>query len=223
VSDPRLDEAYVHCDALAREQDRDRWIATLFAPQPLRRHLHALIAFACEIQRIRRAVKDPLAGEMRLVWWLEAIDGERAAEAQANPVAAAMLATIAERDLRKDRFEAWLLAWRDDLYEKLNDDEARGRALLAPLYAFSARALGGEAELAAVAAGEAEALLAAGRYGDALARMVEAERVLGEAVGEFAPAFGVLGAQHLDARRGSRGPAPAWRRQVAIWWWGRGR
>lgn len=225
MTDERLNEAYAYCDSLARELDRDRWIAALFAPVSLRRHLHALIAFAGEIRRIRIVAKDPLAGEMRLVWWLEAIDGERAEEAQANPVAAALLATIVERNLRKDRFEAWLLAGRDDLYEKLSDDEARGRALLAPLYDLSARALGGEAELAAIAAGEAEALAAGNNPEAALARIASAEARLSQAEGDVAPAFATLGAMGLDARRAMRGKASAaaWRRQIAIWLWGRRR
>ncbi len=59
----------------------------------MRPHLHALIAFELEMAHLREAVRDPRAGEIRLVWWREALTGARD-EAQGNPVAAAMLDTL---------------------------------------------------------------------------------------------------------------------------------
>ena len=89
-----LDQAYAHCEAEARAGARDRWLGSLFAPPQRRRHLHALIAFELEMSRLRPSVRDPRAGEIRLVWWREALTGERASEAQGNPVTAAMLDTL---------------------------------------------------------------------------------------------------------------------------------
>ncbi len=213
--------AFEHASALARAADRDRWIAALFAPAPDRKHLHTLTAFAHEIARVRHAAREPLAGEMRLMWWLEAILGQRD-EAQANPLAAALLATIAERALPKPRFEAWLIAWRDDLYRPILDPAARGRELWGPLFALSARALGGEADAAALEAGAAETLIYQRQYAQALAEIAAAEASLTRAAGPIGPAFATLGAMKLDARRGSSGKPPAapWRRQIAIWQWG---
>jgi phytoene synthase len=91
-----LDQAYAHCEAEARAGARDRWLGALFAPTPQRRHLHALIAFELEMARLRRNVRDPRAGEIRLVWWREALTGERREEARGHPVAAAMLDTLAQ-------------------------------------------------------------------------------------------------------------------------------
>ena len=67
-----LAEAYVHCGRIARENERDLWLAALFAPERLRPHLHALAAFAHEIGGVAARVREPLAGEMRLAWWREA-------------------------------------------------------------------------------------------------------------------------------------------------------
>jgi phytoene synthase len=89
-----LDAAYAHCEEQARSVSRDRWLGSLFAPLASRRHLHALIAFEAEMGRLRLAVREPRAGEIRLVWWREVFSGERAGEAQANPVAAAVLDTL---------------------------------------------------------------------------------------------------------------------------------
>jgi phytoene synthase len=91
-----LDQAYAHCEAAARAGARDRWLAALYAPPPRRRALHALIAFELEMSRLRASVRDPRAGEIRLVWWREALTGERPGEAQGNPVAAALLDTLAQ-------------------------------------------------------------------------------------------------------------------------------
>jgi phytoene synthase len=88
-----VNDAYAHCEAQARAGARDRWLGSLFAPAPLRPHLHALIAFELEMSHLREAVRDPRAGEIRLVWWREALTGQRH-EALGNPVAAAMLDTL---------------------------------------------------------------------------------------------------------------------------------
>ena len=54
--------------ALVREHDRDRYFATLFAPESARADLFALYAFNLELARVRDLVSDPLPGEVRLQW-----------------------------------------------------------------------------------------------------------------------------------------------------------
>ena len=76
---------------LVREADRDRFIATLFAPAEQRDALFALYAFNVEIARVRELAREPMPGEIRLQWWREVIAGLRSGEAAANPVAAALL------------------------------------------------------------------------------------------------------------------------------------
>jgi 15-cis-phytoene synthase len=112
-----LQRAYEHCDALAREHERDRWLAALFAPEEARRHLNALVAFDHEIARIRGAAREPAAGEMRLAWWGEALSGAREAEAAAHPVAAALLDTKARFGLPAQALDNLLQARIFDLYE----------------------------------------------------------------------------------------------------------
>ncbi|HEY1473870.1 MAG TPA: phytoene/squalene synthase family protein [Pseudolabrys sp.] len=85
---------YEHCAALVREADRDRYLATLFAPAEHRDALYSLYAFNVEIARVRELAREPLPGEIRLQWWREALSGERAAEAAAHPVAAALRETL---------------------------------------------------------------------------------------------------------------------------------
>src|SRR5882672_10956427 len=81
---------YEHCAALVREADRDRYLATLFAPAEQRDALFALYAFNVEISRVRDKAREPMPGEIRLQWWREVLSGEREGEAAAHPVAAAL-------------------------------------------------------------------------------------------------------------------------------------
>ncbi len=90
---------FEHCAALVREADRDRYLATLFAPAEHRDALYALYAFNVEIARVRELAREPMPGEIRLQWWREALSGEREGEAAAHPVAAALRETLARYGL----------------------------------------------------------------------------------------------------------------------------
>src|SRR5262249_2518512 len=94
-----MTDAFAHCEALVRAADKDRFLSALFAPVEHRDALHALYAFNVELARIPELVKEPLAGEVRLQWWREAVAGERPGEARANPVASAFLDVINRYDL----------------------------------------------------------------------------------------------------------------------------
>ena len=88
-----MQDAYAHCEAVVRAADKDRFLAALFAPAALRRHLHALYAFNSEIARVRDAAREVLPGEIRLQWWRDALVGQARGEVNANPIAAALLDT----------------------------------------------------------------------------------------------------------------------------------
>lgn len=105
------------CSELVQSYDRDRWTATLLAPEAARPALFALYAFSTEIARIRETVSQPTLGEMRMVWWREALEGARAGEAASHPVAAAIRATIADHHLPLHPFLALIEARRFDLYD----------------------------------------------------------------------------------------------------------
>src|ERR671925_604319 len=85
-------DAFAHCENLVREADKDRFLANLFAPAERRRDLFALYAFNAEVAGVRRKVREPFAGEVRLQYWHDLIAGT--GEAGANPVAVALLETV---------------------------------------------------------------------------------------------------------------------------------
>ena len=80
-----MQDAFAHCETLVRAADKDRFLATLFAPAEHRRGLFALYAFNIEVSRVREVVREPLSGEIRLQWWSEVLGGEGRGEVAANP------------------------------------------------------------------------------------------------------------------------------------------
>jgi phytoene synthase len=85
-----MPDAFDHCEQLLREGDKDRFLATLFAPQKYRRALYALYAFNLEVARTRELAREPMPGEVRLQWWRDVLAGAGQGEVAANPVAAVL-------------------------------------------------------------------------------------------------------------------------------------
>jgi phytoene synthase len=115
-----LGRAYSHCEETLRAHDKDRYLADLFIPSPVRPHAHALHAFSHEIARLRDIVSEPMPGELRQQWWRDALERDPSAphgEALANPVAAALFDTIARHSLSRQAFVGLIDARIFDLYD----------------------------------------------------------------------------------------------------------
>jgi len=110
-------DCYRHCQDLVRDYDNDRYLATLFCPPEARPHVFALLAFNAEIARTRETVSDPLPGEVRLQWWTDTISGRAHGEVASNPVAEALLETIAACDLPAEPLLALIEQRIFDLYD----------------------------------------------------------------------------------------------------------
>jgi len=158
-----MQDAFTYCSGLVRAADRDRFIASLFAPAEHRGALRALYAFNSEMARVREVAREALPGEIRLQWWSEVINGERGEEARANPVAAALLATIERHRLSAAKLIDLIEARRFDLYDDpmagLADLEAYATRTSSALFALAAQVLSGvEAEAVTGPAGRAHAI-----------------------------------------------------------------
>ena len=158
-----MQDAFAHCAELVRTLDRDRYVAALFAPAEYRDALFALYAFNAEIARVRDVAREPMPGEIRLQWWREVVSGERSGEAAANPVAAALLATVRRSNLAVELLRTLIEAHRFDLYDepmaRLPDLEGYARGTGSTLIALAARVLSGvNLEATAQPAGIAYAL-----------------------------------------------------------------
>ena len=149
-----MQDAFAHCEGLVRAADRDRFLTTLFAPAEHRPALLALYAFNLEIARVREVVHEPLAGEIRLQWWSDVLEGEERGGVAAHPVAAALLASVTRYRLDPERLKALLAARRFDLdngpMRSLADLEAYAEGASAGLIALVAQVLGGGFDIGAL-------------------------------------------------------------------------
>jgi phytoene synthase len=141
-----MQDAFGHCEALVREADKDRFLATLFAPERYRAPLYALYAFNIEVARVRERAREPLAGEIRLQWWRDTLAGA-GGTTSAHPVARALLATVAQYRLPADTLADVIEARAFDLYDDPMDsiDELEGYAVktASAVMALAARVLNG--------------------------------------------------------------------------------
>ena len=112
-----MQDAFAHCERLVRSADKDRFLATLFAPAARRPALFALYAFNTEVAGIREHVREPLAGEVRLQWWREVLADGRKEEAAGHPVARALLEVIAQYRLPARSLDQLIEARVFDVYD----------------------------------------------------------------------------------------------------------
>jgi len=110
-----------HCAHLVRAADRDRYLAALLAPRGPRQGLMALYALDAELLGVRARITEPLAGEIRLQWWRDAIDalyrGAGGEESSGHPVLRALKPAIAAGKLPLDAFQNLIDARIFDLYD----------------------------------------------------------------------------------------------------------
>ena len=150
------DANYAHCEDVLKAGDRPAWLAALFAPADKRPYLHALGAFGLEIAGVRGKVREPLAGELRLQWWIDAIEGEARGDVRGHPVAAALIDTVRGAHLPRATLTEMIEARRTDLYddplESLADYAARADRIEGAAIALAAQALSGRRSSAVEAA-----------------------------------------------------------------------
>lgn len=150
-----MEAAFRYCERVVREVDKDRFLATLFAPAERRPDLFALYAFNCEIERVRQLAREPMPGEIRLQWWRDALTGVRRSEAAANPVAAALFETIASHGLPSGRLLDLVEAHSFDLYGDpmmtLGELEGYGLKTASTLFELATKIVAGSVHPAATA------------------------------------------------------------------------
>ncbi|CAM2824713.1 15-cis-phytoene synthase [Methylobacterium mesophilicum] len=142
--------AQAHCEQLVRDGDPDRYYATLFAPAAARPHLFALYAFSLTVARVREAASNPMAGEIRLQWWRDALQGEARGDVRANPVAAALEEAIRVNRLLRQPFVDLIDARVFDLYEdpmpRVNDLEGYCGETASALFRLASLVIGNGTE-----------------------------------------------------------------------------
>ncbi|WP_197042221.1 squalene/phytoene synthase family protein, partial [Sandarakinorhabdus oryzae] len=141
-----MDPLAIIADEL-QQRDRERWLACLYAPEPARPALVALLALDCELAHLVATTTEPLLGEIRLAWWRDRLTELDSKPAPAQPLLQALQARVlpwvtgTELALLEDR---WLCLLGSDSKPPQHVD---GGGLL---FALAARLLGGDGEEAYV-------------------------------------------------------------------------
>ena len=76
-----FDEDVKFCASLLQKSDPQRFRSIMAAPEKLRPYYFVIFAFNVEISRAPYLTKEPMIAEIRLQWWLDALDeiiGEKA-------------------------------------------------------------------------------------------------------------------------------------------------
>lgn len=105
-----------HCAELVREQDHDRYLTALYAPESVRPGLFALYAFNVELARIREQVSQPMLGDIRLTWWREGVETAYAGTPRSHPVLEALAARVATAGVPQNLLESCIEARLTDVY-----------------------------------------------------------------------------------------------------------
>jgi hypothetical protein len=189
-----------------RQADRDRFLAALFAPEPQRRGLLALLAFDHELARTRTVTREPMLARIRLEWWREAV-GEAVGEGKPRPqpVVESLSETVRRHGLSQQRMVDLIEAREEEIEGAL--DVVRAGHALADLQL----AVLGVAD--APTRGAARAVAAAGLMGEGPERAA----LLAEARARRAEVDPAALPILLPARLLDRRWAP-WQKPVVLWW-----
>ena len=83
-----------------RRADRDRFLGALFAPDPARADLLALLAFDHELARTRTVTREPMLARIRLEWWREAVaEAAGQGKPRAQPIVESLSETVRRHGL----------------------------------------------------------------------------------------------------------------------------
>lgn len=109
---------------IVKSADPARYFANQFVPVTHRSDMFVLHAFDLEIRKITRTVREPMAGEIRLQWWREVLQGSRNAEAAASPLASAVLEFTQRHSISSQIWDNYLDGRIFDLYDDAVEDQA---------------------------------------------------------------------------------------------------
>ena len=190
---------------LVRSADRDRFLGALFAPEPARTDLLALLAFNHELARTRSVTREPMLARIRLEWWREAVgEAAGAGKPRAQPVVESLSETIRRLRLRREDLVALIDAREEEIEGPL--DVLRAGHALADLQ-LAVLGVSDKASRQAARAVSAAWLMGEGPERDAM--LAEARALRREIDPAVLPIL--LPALSLD-------DIGAWRKPLAYWW-----
>lgn len=101
---------------LVRAADRDRFLGALFAPEPARSDLLALLAFDHELGRTGSVTREPMLARIRLEWWREAVAGAAGSgKPRAQPIVESLSETVRRHALSPESLVALIDAREEEI------------------------------------------------------------------------------------------------------------
>jgi phytoene/squalene synthetase len=198
-----------------RETDRDRFLGALFAPEPARRDLLALLAFDHELARTPVVTSEPMLARIRLQWWREAVrEAAQAAAGESKPRAQPIVESLSEMIGRHGLDPEELVAVID----------ARETAVDGPLDAVRTARSFADLELAVLGVSDEETRAAVREVAqarltpDAGARAALLASARGRRAKIDRRALPVLLPALVLGSADSGRPLSAWRKPLAYWW-----
>jgi hypothetical protein len=190
---------------LVRAADRDRFLAALFAPEPVRSDLLALLAFDHELARTRTVTREPMLARIRLQWWREAVaEAAGTAKPRAQPIVESLSEMVRRCGLAPKRLVALIDAREEEIEGPL--DVLRAGHALADL---QLTVLGLDHAPTQAAARAVAAAWLMGEGPERAALLAEARALRREVDPAALPIL-------LPAL--SLGGMSAWRKPLAYWW-----
>jgi phytoene synthase len=113
-----MDDQILYCKDLVRRRDRDRYWCALLTAQPFKNDLFALYALKSEISEIGISVTEPLIGQMRLRWWLDALTLIYEGRPPKNPVAVSLSELVSKRNISRSMLERLIEGHEQDLVDQ---------------------------------------------------------------------------------------------------------
>jgi len=190
---------------LVRGADRDRFLGALFAPEPARTGLLALLAFDHELARTRSVTREPMLARIRLEWWREAVaEAAGAGKPRAQPIVESLSETVRRYGVTAQGLIDLIDAREEEIDGPL--DVLRAGHALADLE-LAVLGVGDETSRRAAQAVAAAWLMGEGPEREAL--LAEARALRREVDPQTLPIL-------LPAL--SLGRIGAWRKPIAYWW-----
>jgi phytoene/squalene synthetase len=122
------------CAQQAYESDRDRFLQSLFVPEPARSELLTLVALDVELRRIHKNVSEEMIGHIRYAWWYEKIEAlYESKQTPGHPVLEALAPLISLGYLPQPALLAFIETYRAHFPELPHDSDARLDHLLEQL------------------------------------------------------------------------------------------
>ena len=113
------------CAQTVREGDPDRFLSAMTASGAARDALMVLYAFNVEVSRAPWVTAEPMIAEMRLQWWLDAVEEIYAGGAVRRHQVVTPLSELVRRAaLPREWLDGLILARRWDIYAQPHEDEA---------------------------------------------------------------------------------------------------